>query len=69
MIRIFVAYLRTMVTVRDYFRNNNITGTAQTAWWLRLQARGLDMAVNPNSGINLDTIMPPTNPLGSDPTA
>ena len=38
-------------TVRDYFRDNNITGMAQTAWWLRLQVRGLDIAVNPSSGI------------------
>ena len=48
-------------TVRDYFRDNNITGTAQTAWWLRLQARGLDIAINPSSGIDLDTITPPAN--------
>ena len=36
---------------------------------LRLQARGLDIAVNPSSGIDLNTIMPPANPLGSGPAA
>ena len=51
-------------TIRCYFRDNNITGTAQTAWWLCLQARGLDIAVDPSSGIDLDTITPPKNPLG-----
>ena len=51
-------------TIRCYFRDNNITGTGQTAWWWRLQARGLEIAVNPSSGIDLDTIMPPKNPLG-----
>ena len=59
-------------TVRDYFQDNNVTGMAQTgmaqtAWWLHLQARGLDIAVNPSSGIDLDTITPPANPLGSGP--
>ena len=56
-------------TVKRYFRNNNITGTAQTAWWLRLQARGLPIAVDPNSGIDLTTITTPRNPLGSGPAA
>ena len=51
-------------TIRCYFRDNNIMGMAQTAWWLRLQARGLDIAVDPSSGIDLDTITPPRNPLG-----
>ena len=32
-------------------------------WWLSLQARGLDIAVDPSSGIDLDTITPPTNPV------
>ena len=50
--------------IRDYFRDNNITRRGQTAWWLSLQARGLDIAVDPSSGIDLDTITPPTNPLG-----
>ena len=34
--------------------------------WLRLEARGLEVAVNPSSGIDLDTIKPPGNPLGED---
>ena len=51
-------------TIRDYFRDNNITRRGQTAWWLSLQARGLDIAIDPSSGIDLDTITPPRNPLG-----
>ena len=50
--------------IRDYFRDNNITRRGQTALWLSLQARGLNIAVNPSSSINLDTITPPTNTLG-----
>ena len=43
-------------TVHGYFNDNNITGTGRTAWWLRLQARGLSIAVNPSSGIDLDMV-------------
>ena len=43
-------------TIHSYFRDNNITGANQTAWWLRLHASGLPTAVNPNNGINLDTV-------------
>ena len=53
-------------TIHCYFRDNNITGRDRTVWWLRLQARGLDIAVDPSSGIDLDTITPPENPLGED---
>ena len=56
-------------TVRDYFRKNNVTGTAQMDWWISLQARGLPIAVDPNSGIDLDTVTVPPNPLGSGPAA
>ena len=61
--------LCTRDTVKDYFRNNNVTQEGQTAWWVNLQTRGLDMAVNPNNGMDLDTITAPPNPLGSGPAA
>ena len=51
-------------TIRRYFRVNRIEGTDQTAWWICLEARGLDQMVNPNSGIDIDTMVPPKNPLG-----
>ena len=42
-------------TVKDYFRKNNVTQEGQTTWWVNSQTRGLDMAVNPNNGIDLTT--------------
>ena len=56
--------LNTRETIQNYFKRNNITGTAKTAWWLRLQARGLEVVVDPTSGIDVHTVIPPENPLG-----
>ena len=47
------------ITVNDYlvrYIKMNYEMGRDIVWWLRLQARGLPTAVNPNSGINLDTV-------------
>ena len=50
--------------VHAHFKKQGITGgTYKTAWWLRLQARGLPIAVDPNSNIDLRAIPSPNNPL------
>ena len=54
-------------TVRCYFHKQrpNMTTSGQRAWWLRLEARGLPVAVCPESNINLTTVTAPNNPLGN----
>ena len=50
--------------MRHHFHENNVTGTARTALWSSLEARGLNREVNPDNGIDLTTITSPNNPLG-----
>ena len=54
-------------TVRCYFHSqrHDMTTSGQRAWWLRLEARGLPVAVCPESNINLTTATAPDNPLGN----
>ena len=52
--------------VHAYFKEQGITGADKTGWWLRLQARGLPIAVDPNSNIDLKTTPSPNNPLGNE---
>ena len=56
----------TRYTISRHFHENNVTGTARTALWSSLEARGLDMVVNPDNGIDLTTMASPDNPLGDD---
>ena len=51
--------------VHAHFKKQGIVGMYQTAWWLRLHARGLPIAVDPDHNINLETIASPSNPLGN----
>ena len=51
--------------VQAHFRKQGIVGMFQTAWWLRLHARGLPIAVDPEHNIDLETIASPNNPLGN----
>ena len=51
--------------VRAHFKKQRIVGMYQTAWWLRLHARGLLIAVDPDHNINLEKIASPRNPLGN----
>ena len=51
--------------VEAHFKKQGITGMGKTARWLLLQARGLPIAVDPDSGINLKTLASPRNPLGN----
>ena len=51
--------------VHAHFKEQGITGTSKTAWWLRLQARGLPIAIDPNSNINLRATPSPNDPLGN----
>ena len=51
--------------VQAHFKKQGITGMGKTARWLLLQARGLPIAVDPDSNIDLEAIPPPNNPLGN----
>ena len=51
--------------VEAHFKKQGITGMGKTARWLLLQARGLPIAVDPDSNIDLEAIPPPNNPLGN----
>ena len=55
-------------TVRCYFHTHrqNMTTSGRRAWWLRLEARGLPVAVCPESNIDLTTVKAPNNPLGNE---
>ena len=48
-----------------HFKKRGIVGMHKTAWWLRLHARGLPIAVDPDSNIDLEAITSPNNPLGN----